>query len=150
MKNKELQWCLIALLISLVLTGFVFDFNFFRKTNIRFPSNSDFLVYPIQFAFVLFVILLFVIFLKRELGSGFTNIIGMWILLLSNSFLIIFLIFMSYVAYVLFIINLVFDLFTFKNTRQFDKEMLVCGILLVLFISAEFVLIKKLIKLLKK
>jgi hypothetical protein len=151
MKTKESYWIVGTLLIAALLTGLLFDFNYMEYVDIQL-HDTYFVVLPVYCGLALWLILTFVVFLIVGMRARFAKILSTWILLLTNSLLIILTSLLTYWVYAIFILDLSIDIFRETKrvdvvSQQFNQIIAACVVLIILLLAGEFFLIRRLVRL---
>ena len=149
--TKESYWIIGTFLTAVLITGLFFNFNYTDNVDIQL-HDAYIVVLPIYVGFVLWIILTFIVFLITGLKTRFAKVVSTWILLLANSLLTILTLLLSYWTYAFFIWDLFFDMFRETKkvdviSQQFNQIMTTCVVLIILFLAAEFFLIRRVVRL---
>jgi hypothetical protein len=152
-RRGEIFWLTGTLFTVLLTTGLLFNFSYFDEIDLQFHDTSI-AIQPVYLVFILLVIFIYAIFLIKESFAKFSNVGGLWILLISNSILIATAFYIGYVMYAVFLVSSLVELFkqageTDVALKSFYNAMLVCGFFFLGFTFIEYHLIRKLMKLVK-
>ena len=150
MKNKEIYWSVGTFLTTILVTGLIFDFNYFDEVDVQL-HDTYIVVLPFYFSLIFWIVLTFLIFLIRGFKNRFLNKVSTWILLVANSLMIVFTSMIAYAVYAFFSLDVLADLFKESKridviSEQFNIATTICFVLIVLFSIGEVFLIRRLIK----
>jgi hypothetical protein len=151
MKVKDVPLLTVVFFTSMLLTGFIFNFSYFSKVEIQL-HDAYVSSHPLAFLLVFWIVFTFIIYLCRGIITNFSNRINLWILLISNSFLILLLSYVGYVAMAFFSISAVISIVSKSDQhalriQESEKIMFITAVFTIALCFVEYFLIGRLRKL---
>lgn len=150
MKDRVVYWPLYTLLVTFLITGLLFKFNYFHEVDIQL-HDTYLVVWPLHFGVLFWILITFMIFLARGLKRKFSDKTSTWILLIFNSLLLVLLLLITYTIYAFLGSYTTVDLFRSQEVvdkipRTLSKVLNVCAGVVTLILSGELFLIRRLLK----
>lgn len=145
-------YVIIGLLaLSLIGTSYIFNFNLLEKAELQF-YDTYIVARPIYLSLIIWVVITFITFSTLGLINKFQDNATNWILLASNSLMILLIGFGGYIVYQFFIISALSDFVT-NNQQQtlYTEKLNIFWSRLILtssiFLVVEYLLIGRINKL---
>lgn len=149
LKRRHLYLPSLLLMVSLLFTGIIFDFDYFKQIDVQL-HDTYFLILPVNLSMAAWIILVFIAYTIKVFKEYFSNRISLIILLIANSLIFVITLAITYMIYVFFGLEVMADLFKYSSQseilhQQEIRTMSICFLFLFLILSIEVILIRKII-----
>jgi hypothetical protein len=153
MQKKEVLTLTATLIASVIFITLAFGVDFDTTIDLQF-HDTYFEIHPVYFIALVWLIFNFVTFLLMAVRNRFMKKSSLWVLVISNTILIILTAAFTYYAYAVFVTYLLIDIFretpqTEMISNQINKTLIIGISIFAVFMVSEYFLIRRLIQLRK-